>query len=98
MSTLDKKTLEHVAGLARIKLNPEKEEKYLHDLGKILDYFNELKELDTKNVSPIFSGSEAKNIFRIDELKEERLENSSCINQFPENERGFSKVPPVFEG
>ncbi len=43
-SPIDKKTLEHLAELARIKLDGRQEEKLLHDLGKILDHFEELKE------------------------------------------------------
>ena len=36
MSLIDKKTLEHLAELARIKLTEKEEEKLLHDLKNIL--------------------------------------------------------------
>ena len=40
---INKKTLEYLAALARLKLKPQEEKKLLKDLQKILDYFEQLK-------------------------------------------------------
>ncbi len=53
MAELNKKSLEHLAGLARLELNPQEEEKLLKDLQLILDHFKELQEADTKDIEPL---------------------------------------------
>lgn len=94
---LDKKHLEHLAALARIELKAGEEEKLLENLRKILAHFEELKEVDTENVVPMAGGTELKNVFRDDEVKEDRLRGDKSVEAFPEQEKGYLKVPPVFE-
>ena len=93
---LDKKHLEHLAALARLELKESEEERFLEDLRKILDHFEELKEVDTENVTPMAGGIELKNVMRPDEVKEDRLKGDKVLEAFPEKEKGYLKVPPVF--
>ena len=95
-SKIDKKTLEHLAELSRIKLDEKEEEKFLEDMRKILAYFDELKSLDTSDVEPMNGGTELKNSFREDE---ERISTNqgAGVDAFPETKDGFLKVPPVFD-
>ena len=53
MAIIDKKTLEHTAELARIELDGREEGKILKDLEKILEYFEELKEVNVGGVLPM---------------------------------------------
>lgn len=46
----DIKKIEHLAAL---KLQGEEKESILKDLEEILNYFNILKEIDTKNIEPL---------------------------------------------
>lgn len=63
------KQVEQVAALARIKLTPKEKQKFTQQLGDILDYFDKLKQLDTKNI-PITSQSiELVNITRSDQIQ-----------------------------
>ncbi len=93
---LDKKALEHLAELARIKLSPQEEEKLLKDLGAILGHFESLKELDTKNVAPLTGGTTLINVFR-DDAERENTNQGAGTESFPEKQDGYLKVPPVFE-
>lgn len=109
-SPINKKTLEHLANLARIELDPREEEKLLRDLQKILEHFEELQELDTSNTPPLTGGTELTNAFRED-VERENPEaippaagcHGAGTNQragteaFPEKEDGYLKIPPVFE-
>jgi aspartyl-tRNA(Asn)/glutamyl-tRNA(Gln) amidotransferase subunit C len=95
-SPIDKKTLEHLAELARIKLDGRSEEKLLHDLGKILGHFEELNEVDTKNVAPLAGGTMFTNAFRDDTERENTLRGKG-VETFPEKADKFLKIPPVFE-
>lgn len=94
-SPINKKTLEHLAKLVRIKLEPKEETELLKDLQKILDYFEELKTLDTKEVKPMTGGTLLKNILREDEGKINTNEDAGK-EAFPETQKGFLKIPPVF--
>ena len=60
---IDKKTLEHLAALSRIDIDPKKEEKLLGNLEKILAYFEELKAVDTDGIEPAAGGATRTNVF-----------------------------------
>ena len=94
-SPINKKTLEHLAKLTRIELKPKEETELLKDLQKILDYFEELKTLDTKEIKPMTGGTLIKNIFREDERKT-NINEGAGKDAFPETQKGFLKIPPVF--
>ncbi len=95
---IDKKTLEYLAELGRIEIGKKEEEKLLNDLQKILEYFDELKSVDTENIEPMAGGTAQKNVFRDDEKDENgKTKNENLVRQFPEKQNGYLKVPPVFE-
>ena len=51
---IDQKTVEKMAHLSRLELSEQESEKMVGDLSKILNWMDQLKELDTTNVaSPI---------------------------------------------
>ena len=102
MSEINDKSLEHLLSLARIE---EKDvpgrKKLLKDLSKILDYFNELKEVDTQNVEPLSGGTFLSDVMRRDEEKfrpseEHQNQREESVEQFPRKENRYLKIPPVF--
>ena len=93
---LEKKELEHLAELARIELDSKEESRLLEDLWKILDYFKELKEVNTDAVLPMSGGNFTENVFR-DEKNYEVLPKELTVKQFPKKKGDFLEVPPVFE-
>jgi aspartyl-tRNA(Asn)/glutamyl-tRNA(Gln) amidotransferase subunit C len=95
-SPIDKKTLEHLAKLARIELQPQEEEKLLRDLMEILGYIEQLHEVDTSEIAPMTGGTDLKNIFRDDDGSA-NTNRGADIDAFPESKDGFLKIPPVFE-
>lgn len=95
MTDLNKKTLEHLAELARIELKAGEEEKLLKDLQMILGHFEELQSLDTADVQPMTGGTDLKNIFREDEVGRTD-DTGKGVDSFPESKDGYLKVPPVF--
>lgn len=94
---INKKTLEKTAGLARIEVSEEKEEKLLSDLKSILNYFEELENVDVSGIKPMAGAVELTNIFREDNEIKCETPAIDLINAFPEKENGFLKVPAVFE-
>jgi aspartyl-tRNA(Asn)/glutamyl-tRNA(Gln) amidotransferase subunit C len=99
-SSINKKELEHLAGLSRLELDPKEEEKLIHDLDAILEHFKELQALDTADVQPMTGGTDLKNVFREDLVEDGGRENTNRgagVDAFPESQDGFLKIPPVFE-
>ncbi len=94
-SPINKKTLKHLAELARVELLGKEEERIFKDLQKILDHFEELKELDTENVSQMTGGTSLKNVFREDG-KMTATNPGAGAHAFPKEKRGFLEIPPVF--
>jgi aspartyl-tRNA(Asn)/glutamyl-tRNA(Gln) amidotransferase subunit C len=99
MTAIDDKAIKHLAKLARIELTAEEETHLLQDLAKILHHFEELQALPTDNVIPMTGGTRLKNVFRNDDERASSHKDVIEENiqaQFPEQEKGFLKVPPVF--
>lgn len=71
---VDRKLLEHVAEVARIRLNDDEIKKFLPQLKEILEFFSKLKEIDTDNVNPSFQPVELKNVMREDK-------EAQCLSQ-----------------
>lgn len=95
-SPINKITLHHLAKLARIELREEEEERLLRDLQKILEYFEELKALDTHTAEPMTGSTLLKNIFRGDgESGIDATNQGNGKDAFPESYDGFLKVPAV---
>lgn len=96
-SHITKETLEHLADLARVDLGDDAaaNEKLLHDMERILSYFDELKEVPVDDVSPMTGGTERKDVYREDG-DEKLFDTRSAVEMFPESEYGFLKIPPVF--
>jgi aspartyl-tRNA(Asn)/glutamyl-tRNA(Gln) amidotransferase subunit C len=92
---LAKKDLEKLAELSRLEIKPAEEEKFLKGLGAVLDHFEELKTIQTDGVTPMTGGTEFKNVFREDE-EGNGLSGEAAKKEFPESEKGYLKVPPVF--
>lgn len=65
---LDKKTVEYVANLSRIKLDERQSELMQSELGKILDYMEMLKSVDTEGIEPLSHVFERTNVTRADEI------------------------------
>ena len=95
-SPIDKKALERLAELARIKLDPKEETKLLRDLTSILGHFEELAALDTKNVAPLTGGTLLTNALRED-TERENTNQGKGVAGFPERTGDALKIPPVFE-
>lgn len=97
--SLSKTEIEHVAELARLGLKEKEKEKYSKELGKILDYFEKLKQVDTKEVKPTSQAVGLENVFRGDkdphEIDAEKIKK--MIGQAPEREDNFVKTKPILE-
>jgi aspartyl-tRNA(Asn)/glutamyl-tRNA(Gln) amidotransferase subunit C len=91
---LDREQVHKVALLARLELTPEQEEKYAVQMSSILDYFEQLSELDTTDVEPKTRAIDMNNITRSDERSAyQNLEGIYAAA--PDRETDFFKVPKI---
>jgi aspartyl-tRNA(Asn)/glutamyl-tRNA(Gln) amidotransferase subunit C len=94
---MDFKEINHLLELARIKISSQEKEKISGDLEKILDYVNQLQEVDTKGVEPMTGGTMIENVYREDEINEQRQYSKDKLkNSAFDTEGDYFKIPPVF--
>ena len=61
-------TIEYVGILAKLALSDEEKEQAKKDMGRMLDYIDQLNELDTEGVEPMSHIFPVNNVFREDEV------------------------------
>ena len=66
---IDRKLLEYIAEVSRLKLTDEELERFTEQLKVIIGAFREIDEVDTEGVEPSFHPSELKDVLREDEAK-----------------------------
>jgi aspartyl-tRNA(Asn)/glutamyl-tRNA(Gln) amidotransferase subunit C len=91
---LDSAQVHKVALLARLELTAAEEAQYAQQMSSILDYFEQLSELNTDNVEPTLRAIDVQNVTRADNLTP--YQNLEGIYQAaPEIEGEFFKVPKI---
>ena len=94
--SIDKKTVEDVAHLARIKLEPKELEKLSSQLEHILAFIDKLSSINTENVAPTSHILPINNVLRKDEPKAS-LPVEKTLKNAPEKQGNFFVVPKVIE-
>ena len=93
---LSRQDVEKVAQLARIELSEKEQEKLADELSSILDYFKDLSNADTAQVSSFDHYSLGENQFRDDAVAVvEEEEKESIRKLFPRIKENYLKVKTV---
>lgn len=95
MST-DLATLRKLAHLSRLELDQSKEEKLLGELNKILNWVEQLRELDTENVEPLVHLSHEINVLRVDEARN-TVSHQEGLRNAPRKDSDYFRVPKVLD-
>jgi aspartyl-tRNA(Asn)/glutamyl-tRNA(Gln) amidotransferase subunit C len=93
---MKKEHIEHLAVLAKMDLSEEEKEKYAGQFGDIIEFVEQLNELETRDVEPMFQVIDQKNVVRPDE---EKLLFSAdrTLAEAPELDKNQIKVKAVFD-
>ncbi|MGF1535979.1 MAG: Asp-tRNA(Asn)/Glu-tRNA(Gln) amidotransferase subunit GatC [Elainellaceae cyanobacterium] len=91
---LDREQVKKVAYLARLALTEEEEVQFTAQLGDILNYVQQLDELDTKDTAPTTRAIDVSNVTRAD-VKEKTLEREAMLECAPERDDEFFRVPKI---
>ena len=100
---ITQKDVEYVAALANLDLTDAERLRMEKDLNAILDYIDQLSELDTSNVEPMaqvaqiaLSGGSPTDALRSDELRD-CLPRDLVLKNAPQSDGTFFRVPKVIE-
>jgi aspartyl-tRNA(Asn)/glutamyl-tRNA(Gln) amidotransferase subunit C len=91
---MDRKTVQKVAEIARLKLTVREIGRFSDDMSSILDAFKVLGSVDTKRVKPTFQPVGVKNVTRDDEV-EPSLSHEDAMANAQNKEEGHFKGPKV---
>jgi aspartyl-tRNA(Asn)/glutamyl-tRNA(Gln) amidotransferase subunit C len=91
-----KKELKHLATLARIELSDAELEKFSRQLVSILEYIEQLKELDVTKVTPTTHVMSIEDVFRDDVVKPS-IDIEQVLKFAPDRYGNFFRVPKIIE-
>jgi aspartyl-tRNA(Asn)/glutamyl-tRNA(Gln) amidotransferase subunit C len=93
---IDVNTLKKIAHLARLEFDEAGAEKMTQDMSQILDWVEQLNEVDTKGVEPITTMSSEVNVLREDEVAN-HLTHEQGLKNAPQRDSDYFRVPKVME-
>jgi aspartyl-tRNA(Asn)/glutamyl-tRNA(Gln) amidotransferase subunit C len=96
MSEIDSKTVEKIAKLANLHLEPKELEQLAGQLENILEYIHKLNQLNTLGISETTHALPMSNVWRAD-LPTPSLNRDSALASAPEVRDGFFRVPRIIE-
>ncbi len=96
MKVISQKDVEYLSQLARVALSEKEKERLLVDLNRILEYFEKLQEVDTRNVEPLCHPLQMVNVFREDEVQES-LPVAVALKNAPAKKGSYFSVPKVIK-
>ncbi|WP_419743806.1 Asp-tRNA(Asn)/Glu-tRNA(Gln) amidotransferase subunit GatC [Macrococcoides bohemicum] len=97
MSKVTNEQVKHVAHLARLEITEEEAAKFSSQLEAILNFADQLEEVDTENVEPTFHVLELQNVLRED-VAEKSLTQEEILRNARSTESGQFKVPSILDG
>ena len=97
MTQLDKETLTHLTRLCRIHCSAEELERFLSHLQAILNYSDQLKEVDTENVSISTHITEPMETVMREDVIEASLDRDLFLRNAPSHISGMVRVPTVIQ-
>lgn len=93
---ITRQEVEHVATLARLKLDEEEIATFTGQMDAILSYVDKLSELNTDGIIPTAHAVPMENAFRADEIRPS-LGAEIALANAPERAEGFFRVPQIIE-
>jgi aspartyl-tRNA(Asn)/glutamyl-tRNA(Gln) amidotransferase subunit C len=94
---LERDQVHKVAHLARLRLTADEEIQFTTQLSSILNYFEQLSELDTEAVEPTTRAIALSNVTRPDTLQPHR-NRDGILSCAPDADGDFFRVPKIVTG
>ncbi len=91
---IDKKTIKHIAKLARLEITEDEADEYSQQLGKAMAHFEQISKVDTTGIEPLVTPTEIDDFWREDVATQEFTPEEMTSNA-PAKAGNLFKVPPV---
>jgi aspartyl-tRNA(Asn)/glutamyl-tRNA(Gln) amidotransferase subunit C len=93
---IDKESIKKIAHLARLEFDESSAEKMSKDMSQILDWVEQLNELDTTGIEPLTTMSSEVNVMREDKAGP-HLGQEAGLKNAPKRDSDYFRVPKVLE-
>ena len=93
---INKNTINKIARLSRIKLDDKESEDYINDLNSILNWVEQLNEVNTENVEPL-SNISSSILPKREDISKDTNSSEEILENAPDKLEGFFAVPKVVE-
>lgn len=88
------KDVEHISWLASITISEEEKEELVAQFNTILEYFQQMDEVDTEGVEPTYRVVDLANVFR-DDVPGNSLSQEEALRNAPRREEGYFRSPRI---
>lgn len=85
----------HLAKLSQLQLDDTEVVSLQHELAGILDYVQQLGELDTSGVEPTYQVTDRENVYREDIVVTHTVGREALLERAPDHDQDQIKVPKV---
>lgn len=96
VAEINKELVKYIATLARLEFDEEKLDDFTEKFQRILEYVEQLKELNVDAILPTYHININHDALREDEVRES-LEISEVLKNAPDKKESFFRVPRVVE-
>lgn len=93
---IDLDSIKKIAHLARLEFDETSAEKMSTEMSQILDWVEQLKEVDTEGIEPLTTMSSEVNVMREDKVDHQLSHESGMLNA-PKSDEDYFRVPKVME-
>ena len=91
---IDKKTMEHVARLARLEISAQEAQEFGEQLAKAIQHFDAIAKINTAGIEALITPTEIEPYWREDVVVKEFTAEEMTTNA-PSKAGNLFKVPPV---
>lgn len=95
MSTITNDDVRHLAQLSSLQMSDTEVESLRADIEKIINYINQLDELDIDGVEPTYQVTGLQNVWRDDEIIDSSVSRRQLLALAAEQSDNCVKVPKV---
>ena len=95
--TVDDKLIAKLAKLSSLEIDDSRKEKLKSELGDIINFVENLNEIDVSNIEATFSTIEGGTPLREDVSKQDLELSNHILRHAPKSEDGYFIVPKIIE-
>ena len=95
--TIDNNTIDKLAKLSSLNIEDDKKESLAKELGQIVEFVENLNDIDVSKVNATFTTIEGGQPLREDESYKDEEQIEAIMNNAPKSEDGYFVVPAIIE-